>query len=136
MRHSLFTPDDVRTREEAAARCTKVFKRRALKKTSKESQSAALGEMLFDAFCKRKASRNPLAELYVDGHFEKNDKKKNYRDIVKRYTRIRKGQKRSKGKKNRFLKGTSSSQWTGAMQRSHLTWCCKSWPDYKVNGHD
>ena len=44
------TPDDVRTREEAAARCTKVIKGRVHKKTSWESQSAALGEVLLGAW--------------------------------------------------------------------------------------
>ena len=44
------TPDDVRTREEAVARCTKVIKRRVLKKTSKESKNATLGEVLSGAW--------------------------------------------------------------------------------------
>ena len=61
------TPDDVTTSKEAAARCTKVIKRRVLKKKSKESQNAALGEVLFGG--KKKASRKLLTELHVDGHF-------------------------------------------------------------------
>ena len=65
------TPDDVRTRENAAARCTKVIKRRVLKETSKESQSGALGEVQL-APGNEKAPRKPLSEFFIDGQFSEN----------------------------------------------------------------
>ena len=58
------TPENVRIREEAAARCTKVIKRRVLK----ESQKRSLGKMQFDAR-KNNNKKEPLSELYVNGNF-------------------------------------------------------------------
>ena len=42
------TPENVRIRAEAAARCTKVIKRRALKKQARKARAETLGEMLLD----------------------------------------------------------------------------------------
>ena len=62
------TPDDVRTREEAAARCTNVIKRRELKKQAREARAEHLVRC-FLAPGKKKASKKPLSEFYVDRHF-------------------------------------------------------------------
>ena len=57
------TPENVRMREGAAARCTKVIKRRSLNKQASESQTRSPGKMQFDA------REKPLTELYVNGDF-------------------------------------------------------------------
>ena len=118
--HMEKTPDDVRTREEAAARCTKVMKKKSAQETDKESQSGALSfkETSHGVICRR---------AFISLKMEQNGKK-NHRSIVKVYTRIRKRQKKHRKNNQIFSdkKETSSSQWTGATQRSQLTWCCKS----------
>ena len=62
------TPDDVRTREDAAARCTKVIKRRVLKKQPTKARAEDLVRCCL-ALGKKKAPKKPLTEFYVDGHF-------------------------------------------------------------------
>ena len=59
------TPDDVRMREEAAARCTKVIKREVLKKQVRKARAQHLVKCCL-TLGKKKASRKPL---YVEGHF-------------------------------------------------------------------
>ena len=62
------TPDDVKMCEEVAARCTKVIKRRVLKKQARNARAQHLVKCCL-ALGKKKASRKLLAELHVDGHF-------------------------------------------------------------------
>ena len=89
------TPDDVRTREEAAARCTKVINRRVLIKQARKPRAEHL-ERCCLALGKKKAPRNLLPELHGDGHLteDRRNVKKNNRGIVKRFSRIRKRRKR------------------------------------------
>ena len=91
--HMEKTPDDVRTREEAAARCTKGMKKKSAQETGKESQSGALSfkETSHGVICRR---------AFISLKMEQNGKK-NHRSIVKVYTRIRKRQK--KHRKNNLI---------------------------------
>ena len=62
------TPENVRIREEAAARCTKVITRRVLKKQARKTRSDHLVK------CSLMPGRiiiikEPLSELYVNGNF-------------------------------------------------------------------
>ena len=60
----------MRTREEAAARCTTVIKSRVRKEQARKARAEALDEVCCLALGKKKkAPRKLLTELYVDGHF-------------------------------------------------------------------
>ena len=130
LRESTFlkrTPDDVRTRGEAAAGCTGVIGRGVLKEQGRRARAQHLMRCCLAPY-KRKASGKPLGEFHVAGHFTD-------RGIVKRFSRIRKRQKKYRKKEwNIFDKeGTSSLQWTAAMQRSQLQARAKL-SDNKVTG--
>ena len=57
------TPENVRLREEAAARCTASIKRKVLKKQARKARAGCFEPG------KKKTKRKPLSELYVKGHF-------------------------------------------------------------------
>ena len=56
------TPESVRKREEAAARCTKVIKRRVLKKQARKARAEHLGKCIL-ASGRRNIQRTSLSEL-------------------------------------------------------------------------
>ena len=62
------TADDVRIREEAATKCTKVITRRVLKKQARSARDEHLVKCCL-APGKRNARRKSLSELYVKGNF-------------------------------------------------------------------
>ena len=61
------TPENVRRREEAAARCTAKIRRKVLKKQARKARA----EHLVSIACnqKKKTKRKPLTELYVKENF-------------------------------------------------------------------
>ena len=61
------TPENVRLREEAAARCTAEIKRRVLRRQARKARAEHLVRCILDPR-KKKAKRKPLTELYVKGH--------------------------------------------------------------------
>ena len=67
-KHLQRTPDDVRTRAEAAAKCTKVTERRVLKKQAIQARAQHLVKCSL-ALGKKKVSRKPLTQFFVEGHF-------------------------------------------------------------------
>ena len=62
------TPENVRFREEAAARCTKKIWRRVLKKQARKARAEHLVRGCLEPG-KKKVRRKPLTELYVKGSF-------------------------------------------------------------------
>ena len=130
------TPDDVRKREEAAARCTKVIKRRVLKKQARKARAQHLVRCCL-ALGKKKASRKPFTELYADGHFTEGREewqKELQRHCEQVYTDQEEAKDAQKKESNILRrKGDSSSQRTGVMQKSQLTWCCKPGPRSPVS---
>ena len=62
------TPENVRVREEAAARCTAKLKRRILWKQARKARAEHLVKCSLE-LGKKEAKRKPLTELYVKGHF-------------------------------------------------------------------
>ena len=62
------TPDYVRFREEAAAKCTARIKRKVLKKHARNARAEHLVICCLEPV-KKKTKRKPLTELYVKGHF-------------------------------------------------------------------
>ena len=61
------TPENVRLREEAAARCTAKIKRMILRKQARKARADLVKCSMKPG--KKKTKRNPLTELYVKGHF-------------------------------------------------------------------
>ena len=70
-KHLQRTLDDVRTREEAVARCTEGYQQKSAQKKKKQARKARAQRLVKCclAFGKKKASRKLLTEFYVDGHF-------------------------------------------------------------------
>ena len=64
----LRTPENVRLREEAAARCTAKIKWRVLRRQARKARAEHLIRCNLVPV-KKKANRKPLTELYVKGHF-------------------------------------------------------------------
>ena len=62
------TPETVRLREEAAARCTAKIQQRTLRKQARKARAEHLAKCSLEPG-KKKAKRKPLTELYVKGHF-------------------------------------------------------------------
>ena len=62
------TPENVRLREEAAARCTAKIKWRVLMRQARKARSEHLVRCSLEPG-KKNAKRKPLTELYVKGHF-------------------------------------------------------------------
>ena len=62
------TPENVRLREEAAARCTAKIKRRMSRKQARKPGAEHLVKCSLDPG-KKKTKSKPLTELYVKGHF-------------------------------------------------------------------
>ena len=62
------TPENVRLREEAAARCTTKIQRRVLRRQARKARAEHLVKCSLQPG-KKKAKRKPLTELYVKGHF-------------------------------------------------------------------
>ena len=91
------TPEKVRLREEAAARCTAEIKRRVLRRQARKARAEHLVRCILDPR-KKKAKRKPLTELYVKGHSPKTGQtgKKNFKGIVTRSTLTVKKQQKSK----------------------------------------
>ena len=58
----------MRIREEAAARCTKVIKRRVLKKQARKARAEHMVKSSL-APGRRQVQRKPLSELYDNGKF-------------------------------------------------------------------
>ena len=62
------TPENVRLREEAAARSTAKIKRRILRKQARKARAEHLVQCSLEPG-KKKCKSKPLTELYVKGHF-------------------------------------------------------------------
>ena len=62
------TPNNVRLREEAAARCTAKIKRRILRKQARKARAEHLVKCSLEAG-KKKCKNKKLTELYVKGAF-------------------------------------------------------------------
>ena len=71
--HSLSTPENVRSREEAAARCTAKIKRKVLKEQARKASAEHLVKCCLETV-KKKTKRKPLTELYVKGYFTEDRK--------------------------------------------------------------
>ena len=107
------TPENVRLREEAAARCTAEIKRRVLRRQARKARAEHLVRCILDPR-KKKAKRKPLTELYVKGHSPNGEETK---EVQEKQLNISE------------KKGTYNSRRTDATQRSQLTWFCKSEPN-------
>ena len=66
------TPESVKLREEAAARCTKKIKRKVLKKQARKARADHLVKCCLEPG-KKKAKRKPLAELYIKRKFHRRE---------------------------------------------------------------
>ena len=62
------TPENVRLREEAAARCTTKIKRRVLRRQARKARAEHLVKCSLEPR-KEKSKRKPLTELYIEGYF-------------------------------------------------------------------
>ena len=67
-KHILSTPEGVKLREEAAARCTKKINRKVLKKQARKALADHLVKCCLEPG-KKKAKRKQLAELYIERKF-------------------------------------------------------------------
>ena len=95
----------MRTREEAAARCTKVIKRRVLK--TKQARTSRAQHLV----------RSYMSTGTEDGE----DGKQNFSGIVKRYTRIRKRQKKYWKKEQYFFKEKGDQKFTVDGRNAEIT---------------
>ena len=113
--------DGVRTREQAAARCTEAIKRRVLKKQARKARAGHLVRCSM-ALGEKKAHRPTLTELTRRRafYFKKSSGKKNCRGTVKRYTRIRKRRKKNK-KRIEYFKMKGDQQFTVEGRNAEIT---------------
>ena len=63
------TPEHVKNREVAAARCKRVMERRVLSKQARRARADHLVKCSMEPGRKKKKKRKPLLELFVDGNF-------------------------------------------------------------------
>ena len=67
------TPENVRLREEAAARCTAKMKRRTLRKQARKARGEHLVKCIL-GLGEKKCKNKPLTELFFKGHFTEDRK--------------------------------------------------------------
>ena len=100
-RKIMSTPENVRLREEAAARSTAKIERKVLKKQARKARADHQVKCCLEPG-KKKTKRQPLTELHVKGHFTEDTEewqKEFQRHCEEVYSRSG-GNKRSTGKQN------------------------------------
>ena len=121
------TPENVRVREEAAARCTANIKRRVLGKQARKASAEHLVKCSLVPG-KKKTKSKPLTELYVKGHFTEDRERngKNNRHCEEVYTDL----EETKGAQERRIElFIADFQRRAVTQKSQLTWCCRPGPN-------
>ena len=124
------TLGNARIREEAAARCTKVIKRRVFKKQARKARADQLVKMYYDARTGENKKESRCRGCMLTGSSRKTEMngKKNCKDIERQCFQIKKKQERYKRRElNTSLKRkeTDTSRMTGEEPRLRLTWCCR-----------
>ena len=128
------TPENVRVREEAAARCTKVIKRRVLKNQARKARADHLVKYSWMPG-RRKVNRKPLSELYVNElHGRQRRIEKRTTQALRRCVHWSRWNKGSAIEKNwifeterwlalsRRRKGRRDHSWPGASGQGQRTW--------------
>ena len=113
------TPENVKLREEAAARCTAKIKRRTLRK-----QARVRAEHLVKCSLeprKQKTPRKPLTELSVKAHFTED--REEWQKELERPGGNRKVESNISGRKE-----INNLRRKVAARKSRLAWCCKLEP--------
>ena len=125
------TPENVRSREEAAARCTNKIKRRVLKKQARKARAEQLVKGCLEPG-KKKVKSKPLTELYVKGSFTEDRgewQKEQQRHCEEVHTDQEETREVQENRIESFKKKvTSNLHWTAVMQKSQLTWCWRPGP--------
>ena len=119
----MISPENVRRREEAAARCTAKIKRKVVKTQARKARAEHLVTCCSEPG-KKKAKRKPLTELYVKGHFTEDTEKngeRNFRGIVQKCTLIRKKQKKYKKAELNIFKKKGNQQFTEDGRNAEIT---------------
>ena len=128
----LRTPENVRLREEAAARCTAKTNRRVLRRQARKARAEHLVRCSLEPV-KKKAKRKPLTEFYLKGHFTE-DRSEWQRELRRHCEEVYPDMDETKEEqetRNEYFfkkKGTNNLQRTDATQTSRLIWCCKLEP--------
>ena len=127
------TLEDVRLREKAAARCTAKIKRKVLRKQARKARAEHLAKCSLELVKRKDNKKTPLTELYVKRNFTEHREewqKEIQRHCEEVYTDLEETNEVRETEMNTSKrKVISNSQWTDAMQKSQLTWCCKPRPN-------